>query len=127
MSKSLAMFLMGMGMVFVVVLIVGIGLYLFFMWGESSPVSALSPSAAPTSQSATAASSGNSEGTPFVLSESQKGALSMLGVDPASIPSTITKSQEACFVVELGVDRVAEIKAGASPSAADFFKASGCL
>ena len=61
------------------------------------------------------------------LSPTQESALENIGIDPASIPSTITPDQEACFITKLGSARVAEIKAGDTPSAAEFFTARSCI
>lgn len=62
-----------------------------------------------------------------VLNAAQEKTLETLGVDPASVPSRITPAQEKCFVSILGAARVAEIKAGGTPSAAEYFQAKGCL
>ena len=61
------------------------------------------------------------------LSAAQEKALEALGVDPTSVPSSITPAQEKCFVSVLGAARVVEIKAGDTPSATEYFKAKGCL
>jgi hypothetical protein len=61
------------------------------------------------------------------LSPAQEQALKSFGIDPAQIPSEITPEQEACFVARLGAARVEEIKAGAMPTAAEFFKARDCI
>lgn len=71
-------------------------------------------------------SAGTSTGTPF-LSDSQKQTLATFGIDPASLPSSITTDQEACFKLKLGDARFAEISAGASPSIAEFLNAKSCL
>ncbi|MFZ2252954.1 MAG: hypothetical protein WAW13_02130 [Minisyncoccia bacterium] len=63
----------------------------------------------------------------FVLSDTQKQALINLGIDPASVPTTISATQESCFVSVLGEARVAEIKTGAVPNAIEFFKAKSCI
>lgn len=63
----------------------------------------------------------------FTLSASQKQALVNLGIDPASVPSSISPAQETCFVNVLGEARVAEIKTGAVPNAIEFFKAKSCI
>lgn len=63
----------------------------------------------------------------FTLSESQKQALVSVGIDPASVPSSISVEQESCFVGYLGADRVAEIKAGAVPNALEFMKVKPCI
>ena len=61
------------------------------------------------------------------LNAAQEKTLETLGVDPASVPSSITPAQEKCFVSVLGASRVVEIKAGDTPSATEYFKAKGCL
>lgn len=62
-----------------------------------------------------------------LLSPSQERTLEQFGIDPASLPSEITPEMEACFEEKLGKERTEEIKAGASPTTADFFKARSCL
>jgi hypothetical protein len=61
------------------------------------------------------------------LSLTQEKALETIGVDPAALPTTITKTQKACFVQVLGSARVAEIEAGSTPTASEFFSARSCL
>jgi hypothetical protein len=63
----------------------------------------------------------------FTLSTEQKQALVSFGIDPATVPSTISAEQEACFTAVLGASRVEQIKAGAVPSAVEFFKAKSCI
>ncbi len=63
----------------------------------------------------------------FVLSPAQKQALISFDIDPASVPSSISTEQETCFTGVLGASRVTEIKAGAVPSALEFFKAKACI
>ncbi|MBP9750132.1 MAG: hypothetical protein KBD21_05380 [Candidatus Pacebacteria bacterium] len=63
----------------------------------------------------------------FTLSEAQKVALSGLGIDPATVPSTISPIQVACFEEALGVDRVSEIRAGGVPSAFELLKVKSCI
>jgi len=63
----------------------------------------------------------------FTLSATQKQALINLGIDPASVPTAISATQESCFVNVLGEARVSEIKAGAVPNAIEFFKAKSCI
>lgn len=61
------------------------------------------------------------------LNAVQERALEAVGIDPAKIPATMTPEQEACFTEKLGAARVAEIRAGASPSATDLLKARSCV
>ncbi len=66
---------------------------------------------------------------PSGLSEPQKKALKAVGINPDILPSpsSITPTQEACFIAKLGATRVAEIKAGASPSAVEILTAKACI
>ena len=61
------------------------------------------------------------------LSPAQQAALETIGIDADSLPSEVTPEQEACFVDVLGEARVAEISAGDSPTATEFFRARHCL
>lgn len=63
----------------------------------------------------------------FELSPAQVEALISLGIDPATVPTSINSEQEACFVMALGEARVAEIKQGAVPGAFEFLKAKACI
>jgi hypothetical protein len=63
----------------------------------------------------------------FELSSEQKQALVSFGIDPSAVPTTISTEQEACFVNALGEARIGEVKAGAVPSAYEFFKAKACI
>lgn len=62
-----------------------------------------------------------------IIPDEQERALESVGVDPASLPSEITPEQMSCFEGILGKERVAEIKAGSSPTPAEFFQARSCL
>lgn len=62
-----------------------------------------------------------------LLNEVQEKALETIGIDPASVPSSISPEQEQCFVDALGQKRVDEIKAGAAPTPADLFTARNCV
>ena len=74
-----------------------------------------------------AATSTNTTGNKVFLSDAQRKTLEGLGIDPASLPSTITATQEACFKTKLGETRFAEILAGDSPSIPEFLNAKSCL
>ena len=62
-----------------------------------------------------------------LLTPAQSAALEFVGIDPATLPTTITPEQEECFISVLGADRVAAIKAGAVPSPLEIFAARECL
>lgn len=62
-----------------------------------------------------------------VLNVAQEKALEVVGIDPATVPTKISPEQESCFTDKLGKERVAEIKAGASPTATEIFTARSCL
>jgi len=57
----------------------------------------------------------------------QREALQAVGIDPQTVVSKITPTQLACFMSVLGAARVAEIKGGAVPSAAEFIRVRSCL
>lgn len=61
------------------------------------------------------------------MNEQQEAALEAVGIDPASVPSSITPAQEACFTEALGAARVEAIKGGDSPTAAEILQAGKCL
>ncbi len=62
-----------------------------------------------------------------LLSPAQEKAIETLGIDPAALPSKITPAMEECFYEKLGAERANEIKAGAEPTATDYFKARTCF
>lgn len=126
MNKTLNIVLATLGVLFIVLLLVGVGFYLSTTLGSSTTGYSNAPANAVSSDT-TDTSTGETGGTEFTLTDAQKQALSSFGIDPASVPSSISAEQEACFVAELGSERVGEIKAGGTPSAMDFFKAKGCI
>jgi hypothetical protein len=76
-----------------------------------------------TSPSATSATAQGG----FTLSTAQQQALIGLGIEPSSVPTSISAEQEACFTAALGEARVLEIKAGDVPNAMEFLKAKACI
>jgi hypothetical protein len=61
------------------------------------------------------------------LSASQEASLRAVGINPAAVPTSLTDTQKACLLGIVGEARAAEIIGGATPTAAEFFKAQGCL
>lgn len=62
-----------------------------------------------------------------LLSEIQEAQLESIGVDPASLPTTITAEMQACFIEKLGSQRANEIIQGSAPTTMDFLKANDCI
>lgn len=56
----------------------------------------------------------------------QSAALKSVGLG-ANAAASVTPEQEACFVKILGQARVDAVKAGAIPSASEFFSVRGCM
>jgi ketosteroid isomerase-like protein len=88
----------------------------------------IDPAAPSATQTTKTPANGNTkpESHPF-LNSAQEGALKAIGIDPKSIPTSITPAQEQCFIEKLGAARVEEMKNGAVPTAGDVFNAGFCL
>jgi len=91
---------------------------------DTVPATSTTEPSAPSSVSPTKTSQ-TAERTP--VSAAQAEALKTIGIDAAAIPTTFTQAQLSCFVKVLGQARVAEITAGAVPTAAEFFSARTCI
>jgi hypothetical protein len=63
---------------------------------------------------------------PTAVNSAQAKALQSVGLDTSAI-ANITPAQESCFVSILGAVRVGDIKAGAVPTAGEFFSVRSCL
>ena len=61
------------------------------------------------------------------LNTQQEVFLESLGVDTATLPSSITPAMEACAVGKLGQQRVDDIKAGSQLTTSDYLKAGSCF
>lgn len=62
-----------------------------------------------------------------LLSTEQEIILESIGVDTQTLPTQISPAQEQCAIEALGVERVNQIKQGASPSLDDYLKAQDCF
>lgn len=62
-----------------------------------------------------------------LIPDAQEKAIYEMGVNVASLPTTITPEMANCFVVTLGKDRASELANGATPSLSDFLNAKNCL
>lgn len=116
MKKFFTIFFVTLGVIFLVLILVGAYLFVF------DPLHLRSGSNESTAPTGAAQVDKNP-----ILSPSQEQALETFGIDPATVPSSITPEQEACFTKILGAARVAEIKAGDSPTATEYFKAKSCI
>jgi hypothetical protein len=115
-NTTFTKFLAVLGIIFLMVILIGFGFFLANGTG----------SRAFSFPSISAAKDGEADANPMLTTE-QEAALRAFGMDPASLPTSITPEMEACFTSTLGADRVAQIKAGDAPSASEFFKAKGCF
>lgn len=123
MKKFLNIFFVALGIIFFGILIVGA---LFFILDPYQIRPMLTEITTGSETTETNTETSVTDKNP-ALSDSQEKALEKFGIDPATIPSSITAEQEACFVSKLGEARVAEIKAGDSPTATEYFKAKDCI
>jgi hypothetical protein len=129
MMKFLNIFFATLGVLFFVLIIGGVSVYIFSsMTGSKLPSTISVPGAqnetAATTETGSAAVSAD---THPLLSETQEKALKTFGIDPATLPTSISPAQEQCFIEKLGAEKVAVIKNGAAPSATDLFMARDCI
>jgi hypothetical protein len=61
------------------------------------------------------------------LTPGQRSALSAFGISESSLPKELTPTMEACFVGAIGAERVAAVKAGATPTIIEMGKSAKCL
>jgi len=133
MKKSLTVLFVTLGVVFVILLLVGAGFYagMFGFGGSYTPKTTKTPvttsSNTTNGNSSTTVPNTQAQNIPITLSDAQKAALRGLGIDPNTIPSSITPTQATCFEEKLGTARFTEIRAGSSPSPMDFLKAKSCI
>jgi hypothetical protein len=125
MKKALNRFFVALGVIFFIILLVITGLFIFnSVSGETdTPTSFQGAVNVMTGGEV----SGDGIDSNPALNESQETALETFGIDPASLPTSISPEQEACFIELIGVDRVEEIKAGDTPTVTEIFRGRGCL
>jgi hypothetical protein len=115
-----------LGIVFLALILIAAGAYLALNYTSfGGGTSALSGTE--QSNNTNKSTSDGSGASTFTMSEEQRQAIAAFGIDPSTIPTTITAEQEACFVGKLGQARVDEIKDGAVPGTMDFFKVKSCI
>ncbi len=122
MKKFLNIFFVTLGVIFFLLIIGGVAIYFTDPLGLWSGDSTLT-----TTESANTIEPPATVDKNPALNAAQEKALETFGIDPATVPTSITPAQEACFIEKLGTSRVEEIKAGATPSMTDYFKAKSCI
>ncbi|MFA6522347.1 MAG: hypothetical protein WCT24_02010 [Patescibacteria group bacterium] len=70
---------------------------------------------------------GSNAGTPSWLTDTQAAMLTSWGIDPASLPSSITEAQINCAMDAVGEARVQEIISGGQPTVSEIYNAISCL
>ncbi len=127
MKKFFTIFFVTLGVLFFVLLLVLAYLFVFDPL-NLKPLFMSSPDSASTAT--TAAVEGETTATTTTagsqLSPAQEAALKSVGIASDAVP-TFTEVQLQCFEGVLGKARVDEIKAGAIPSATEFYKAKVCM
>lgn len=137
MKKLINVLFVVLGVIFLLIILCGIYVFVFdplnlkpMLFGTSSTnvdVQKESVYTSTSTQKNTGSGTSTSATTKIVLSAEQKSMLEKFGVNPATLPSTLTTAQETCLTGKLGTARIAEIMAGAVPSAIEIFSAKSCI
>lgn len=132
MKKILTQIFVGLGVIFLILIFIGVYFVIADPYNLKPMIFGSDPIKVEPQNKATNTKTTNPSTSPtaaggFQLSDAQKQALTSFGIDPATVPSSISAEQEACFTTALGEARVGEIKAGAVPSAFEFLKAKSCI
>jgi len=119
MKKLLTYFFVTLGVIFFVIICSAAYIWFTDMYGVRSLVGAFTGAETSITPSVV-------DKNP-ALSPTQEAALEQIGIDPAAVPTTISPAQEACATEILGAARVAEIKAGDTPTLTEFAQARSCF
>ena len=120
--KIIKTFFLTLGVIFFLLIMLGIYLWVADPFGLKPLLKAFSQPLNVSGQSLD-----DSIGNQPSLTPEQEATLENYGINPATLPTTLTPEMEACFIEKLGTARVNEIKAGDEPGAMDFIKAGACL
>ena len=60
------------------------------------------------------------------LNSTQEAALRTVGIDPGTLPTSVTPEMKVCFTEKLGAERVSAIVAGDTPTAVEIFQTKDC-
>lgn len=134
MKNVVAWFFYILGVIFFLMIIAGAYIYVADPFGFNALLSVPAMQAVEndTTQSDTAATSpGAVQKEPTdkhpILSDTQEKVLETVGIDPSTIPSSVTDSQKQCLINAVGEARANEIKAGALPTPMEIIKAQSCF
>lgn len=61
------------------------------------------------------------------LTPTQERVLETVGIDPSTLPASVTDTQKQCLINAVGEARANEIKAGALPTVSELVRAQACL
>lgn len=125
MKRVLSIFFITLGVIFFILILAVVYLFTFDPLGIREPTPTSADEIVSTTEDAISTSTLEDKNP--LLNPTQENALEAIGVDPSSLPSTITPEMEACFIDVLGMERVEEIKAGDLPSALEFLQARECI
>lgn len=114
---------MTLGVIFLILIVIG---GYVFVTDPFELRSMFSPSSEMRTEAEMNASFEASEGGESRFSAPQRVMLEAYGIDPDEVPTSLTSEQEACVESKLGSSRVAEIKAGGTPTPAEFYTARDC-
>lgn len=130
MKKFFTIFFVALGVIFFIILLILAYLFIFdpynlkpFITGSNTPAKSIQTKSDATSQT----SEVNTNTESSNLSPTQARALEVVDIDPNTLPQSFTTEQLKCFETILGKTRVEEIKAGATPSFAEFNQAKSCI
>ncbi|MEX2010515.1 MAG: hypothetical protein WD874_01795 [Parcubacteria group bacterium] len=111
----------GFILLLLVIVVTAVAFYLFKAGNITTPDDETSTS---TQSTTTSVSTGDKNP---LLTPSQEDMLENAGIDPASLPQTLTPEMIACAREKLGTERTDEIINGATPTMADYYKARSCF
>lgn len=135
MKKFLNVFFVTLGVIFSIIILSVIYLFIFdplnlkpLIFGTTTTTTATTATNKTETVKKADEKSNNTEGNvEFSFSDAQKKTLQSFGIDPDTLPTTITVTQQTCLEGKFGAARFSEIKAGASPNAIEFYNAKSCL
>jgi len=127
MKKILNIFFVTLGVIFLIIILVGTYFYITDPLNLKPIIFGNNNSRVDLEVTAETDSEETSTDKNPLLNTAQEQALESVGVDPINVPNQFTPEQITCFESVLGAARVAEIRAGATPTAMEYLKAKDCV